>query len=276
MFELPETVTLADQINESLTGKIIQKGQLGNSLHKFVWYNRTDAEFNALTEGKMVGAATVRGRWLSVSLNPGYVLLFGECGGKMLYHAPGSKLPKKYHLYLTFEDESFFTMTTRMWGAMELYEKGAELEREYVKGMRVTPIESEFTFNYLSELIDSLLLGKKRSVKGLLTQDQLIPGLGNAIAQDIHYRAKLHPKHSISDLDKDQKWALYQAVVETVQEGINKGGRYDEYDLYNQPGKYVRLMDKNSVGQPCSICGSIIQKIHYLGGACYFCPTCQM
>jgi hypothetical protein len=31
MFELPETVTLADQINESLTGKIIQKGQLGNS-----------------------------------------------------------------------------------------------------------------------------------------------------------------------------------------------------------------------------------------------------
>jgi formamidopyrimidine-DNA glycosylase len=267
MFELPETITLAGQINDSLTGKIIQKGQLGNSPHKFVWYNRTDAEFSALTEGKTVGAATVKGRWLSVSLDPGYVLLFGECGGKMLYHHPGSKLPKKYHLYITFKDKSFFTMTTRMWGAMELYETGDELEREYVKGMRVTPIESEFTFNYFSELIDSLLPGKKRSVKGLLTQDQIIPGLGNAIAQDIHYRAKLHPKHPIADLNGDQRKALYQAIVETVQEVIEKGGRYDEYDLYNQPGKYIRLMDKKTAGQPCSICGSIIQKIQYLGGA---------
>lgn len=275
MFELPEYITLAGQINESITGKTIQNGQLGNSPHKYVWYNRTHEEFSALTEGKKIGSATVRGRWLSVSIDPGYVLLFGECGGKMLYHAPGSKLPKKYHLYLTFKDESFFTLTTRMWGAMELYEEGDELEREYVKDMRVTPIEPKFTFEYFTELIDSLIPEKKRSVKGLLTQEQLIPGLGNAIAQDIHYRAQLHPKHSISDLNMDQRRALYQAIRETVHEVIEKGGRYDEYDLYNQPGKYVRLMDKNIVGQPCSICRSPIEKIQYLGGACYFCPTCQ-
>ena len=39
MFELPEYTTLARQMNESMTGKIIQKGELGNSPHKFVWYN---------------------------------------------------------------------------------------------------------------------------------------------------------------------------------------------------------------------------------------------
>jgi formamidopyrimidine-DNA glycosylase len=56
---------------------------------------------------------------------------------------------------------------------------------------------------------------------------------------------------------------------------IKKGGRYDEYDLFNQPGKYVRLMDKNAVGKPCPKCGGKIKKIQYLGGACYFCPVCQ-
>lgn len=276
MFELPEYVTLAGQINSTLKGKRIKSGQLGNSPHKFVWYNRTHDEFEKLTEGKNVGEAWSRGRWLFVPLEPGYVLLLGECGGKAFFHPPGAKLPKKYHLYLTFEDDSFFTLTTQMWGAMELYEKGEEQEREYVKGMRVTPIEPEFTSDYFSNLIDEVVPDKKRSVKGLLTQDQLVPGLGNASAQDIMFRARLHPRHSIDTLSADQRRNLYDAILSTVNEIIDKGGRYDEYNLFGERGGYVRLMDKNAVGQPCPNCGTSIEKMQYLGGACYYCPNCQV
>ena len=60
-----------------------------------------------------------------------------------------------------------------------------------------------------------------------------------------------------------------------VTEVIDKGGRYDEYDLYGNRGGYVRLMDKNAVGRPCPECGGDVQKIQYLGGACYLCPSCQ-
>jgi formamidopyrimidine-DNA glycosylase len=203
------------------------------------------------------------------------VLLLGECGGKVLYHLPGSKLPKKYHLYLTFDDDSFLTATTQMWGAMELYEKGEELERQYVKGMKTTPIEPEFTFDYFNALLDELVAGKKRSVKALLTQDQIIPGLGNAIAQDIHFRARLHPRHPITNLSADQRRALYDAIQDTVAVVIEKGGRYDEFDLYGQRGGYTRLMDKNAIGRPCPECGGEVIKINYLGGACYLCPSCQ-
>ncbi len=127
------------------------------------------------------------GRFMSIPVEPGYILLLGECGGKVLFHQPGGKLPKKYHLYLHFEDDSFFTVTTQMWGAMELYETGEELKREYVRGMATTPVEPEFTFEYFDDLLDRLIEGKKRSVKSLLTQEQTIPGLGNAIAQDIMF-----------------------------------------------------------------------------------------
>jgi formamidopyrimidine-DNA glycosylase len=112
-------------------------------------------------------------------------------------------------------------------------------------------------------------------VKGLLTQDQLIPGLGNSIAQDIMYTARLHPKHPIDDLDLNQRQVLFDAIQDTLQAIIQNGGRYDEYDLYGMPGKYVRTMDKNTVGRPCPSCGGTVKKIQYLGGACYFCPTCQ-
>ena len=275
MFELPECLTLARQMNDTLKGRVIQRGELGNSPHKFVWYNRSHDEFDRLTKGKIVGEARAKGRWLFIPLEPGYVLVLGEFGGKVLYHLPGSKLPKKCHLCITFEDSSFLTATTQMWGAVELYEKGEELDREYVKGMKTTPVESEFAFDYFCALVDELAEGKKRSAKSLLTQEQTIPGLGNAIAQDILFRARLHPRHPIADLSAGQRRALYQAIVNTVGEVTKKGGRYDEVDLYNNPGGYVRLMDKHAVGRPCPACGGEVGKFQYLGGACYVCPVCQ-
>jgi formamidopyrimidine-DNA glycosylase len=141
--------------------------------------------------------------------------------------------------------------------------------------MRTTPIEPEFTFDYFSALVDELLEGKKQSAKGLLTQDQTIPGLGNAIAQDILFHARLHPKHPLDDLKSEQRKALYDAIINTVDEVIAKGGRYDEYDLYNNRGGYIRIMDKNALGHPCPVCGGEVEKIQYLGGACYLCPSCQ-
>jgi len=275
MFELPEVITLARQINENLAGKIIKTGSLGNSPHKFVWYNRTHEEFTNLTKGKIIGEARAKGRWLFIPLEPGYVLLFGEFGGKIVYHPADSPMQEKYHLCIIFEDGSFLTAFTQMWGAIELYDSGQEQERKYVKGMKTTPTEPGFTFEYFSALIDSLLEEKKRSVKGLLTQDQIIPGLGNSTAQDILFHAGLHPKHPISELSKEQRQKLYDAILHTVQQVISKGGRYDEYDLFDHPGKYIRLMDKKTVGNPCPACGNKIEKIQYLGGACYFCPHCQ-
>ena len=187
------------------------------SPHKFVWYNRRPDEFAALAQGKTVGTAHARGKWLFIPLEPGYVLLFGECGGRILYHPAGAKLPEKYHLWLAFTDGSSLTAMTQMWGAMELYESGQELERQYIKDMRPTPTEPGFTFDYFCALIDSLAAGEKRSVKGLLTQEQLIPGLGNAISQDILFRAGLHPKRPIGDLSEDQRRRLYDAIGLTVR-----------------------------------------------------------
>jgi formamidopyrimidine-DNA glycosylase len=276
MFELPEYTVLAGQIKKTLAGKTVKKGNLGNSPHKFVWYNRKHNEFTQLTRGKVVGQAHVQGRWLIVPLEPGYNLVLGECGGKILFHPTGSELPEKYHLWIEFEDGSSFTATTQMWGALELFEAGKEQERQYIKGMRVTPIERAFTFKYFSGLIDELLKGEKRSTKSLLTQDQLIPGLGNAIAQDILFRAGLLPRRALAELSPGQRRDLYDAILYTVKEVIDKGGRNDETDLFNQRGGYVRLMDSAAAGKPCPECGTKIQKIQYLGGACYFCPKCQV
>ncbi len=276
MFELPELTTIADQMAATIEGKSVAKGTLGNAPHKFVWYNREHAEFAAIVAGLLVGRPHAEGRWLFIPLEPGYVMLLGEWGGRILYHAPPASSPAKYHLCLAFDDGSALSATTQMWGGVGLFEKGREREWTYVKDMRITPADPAFTWEYFTALVAEVRSGGKRSVKGLLTQNQLIPGLGNAIAQDIMFRARLHPRHDLADLDEQQARTLYREIVATVRDVTAAGGRDDERDLFGHAGGYPRIMSARATGEPCPLCGTLVQKMQYLGGACYVCPQCQV
>ena len=275
MFEIPEYVTIAKQMNEIIKGKVIKRGSLGNSPHKFVWYNQTPQAFERILNGKAIGTITTKGKWLFVNIEPGYVLVFGECGGKIVFHETAKGIPDKYHLLITFTDCTSLTAMTQMWGAMELYQQGEEQGRQYIADMRLTPVDKGFDYSYLKGLLQESIQGVKRSVKSLLTQDQLLPGLGNAIAQDILLRARLHPKTDISQMNEEQTKALYKAITETLKEAIEKGGRDDERDFMGNAGKYKRLLDKGSEKAGCPLCGGIVNKIQYLGGSSYYCTECQ-
>jgi formamidopyrimidine-DNA glycosylase len=90
------------------------------------------------------------------------------------------------------------------------------------------------------------------------------------------FRARLHPRRSIAELSPAQLRMLHDAIIKTVREVIARGGRSDELDLFGKPGGYERIMSSKTVGRPCPECGAKIQKIAFLGGACYFCAKCQL
>lgn len=142
MFELPEIVTLAAQVRERLAGRIVVRGSLGARPHKFVSYNRTPDEFASLVAGLTVAAARALAKWLFIDLEPGYVLAFGECGGRLRLHGAGAPIDRDVHLLLELDDGSALSMTTAMWGAMELHERGDELDRPGARGLRPAPIEA--------------------------------------------------------------------------------------------------------------------------------------
>ena len=275
MFELPECLVLAAQMDATIRGKKVESARTKNVEHKFVWHNRDAAEFSALAEGKRLGEAKVRGRWICLGLEPGYVLAFGECGGALRYEAPGAERPSKYHLFLEFEDGSFLWARTAMWGAYELYEAGAELGRQYIRDQRPGPLDSRFDQEYFDNLVAGLAAEGKRSAKSLLTQDQLVSGLGNAIAQDILFAARIAPRSDIAALGAAERRGLRDAIVGKVREIEAAGGRRDETDLFGRPGGYSRIMDKSAAERPCPRCGGKVSEGQYLGGAIYWCPGCQ-
>jgi formamidopyrimidine-DNA glycosylase len=278
MIEMPEATTLARQMNAELTGKTISNFGRGNKTHKFLWLNRPDDEYEAILPGLTVTGASSFGR--SIYLNLGdHMLWWNDAGGKILYHAPGENLPKNFHLVWNFVDGSALTYALKMWGGIKLL-NSSEFGEVPNQESGVQPLSSVFTLERLNQMLDEYPDKGSKGIKGfLVATGHAIPnhihGLGNAIVQDILFNAGLHPKRKTPDITPEERLRLFDAIQSTVAKAIDLGGRYDEVDLYGEKGGYIRLMDSKSKGTPCPSCGAEIQKISYLGGACYLCAQCQ-
>lgn len=68
---------------------------------------------------------------------------------------------------------------------------------------------------------------------------------------------------------------MYESVVRILKKMCEEGGRDTENDIFGNPGGYVTQLSKNSYGEPCMRCGTLIGKAAYMGGTVYFCERCQ-
>ncbi len=275
MIELPEAVAIASQLNQTIKGKRIVEGNTGNCLHKWVFYKPSPKKLEKLIPEKTIGKVTSLGRSIRIGLEPDQALVFDEFGGKLLYHEPGTKLPDKYHFFLKFEDDSFFTVAIQGWGFISTLREWEQTKWTKLRTNAVSPADASFTVKQFSDLVEQYEDKEKDSIKTFFTNGKSVAGIGNAYLQDILFRAKLSPKRKVADIKANEMKNLYKATKDTIKQAIRQNGRSSERDIFDNPGKYSPIMDKNAKDKPCPNCGTAIQKISYLGGSCYICPSCQ-
>ncbi len=275
MIELPEATTIARQIDAGLKGKRIADGNRGNSPHKFAFYSYSAEEYAAILKDKTVGDTRANGVLILVSLEPGYKLLLGEGGERIIYHRDATTLPQKYQLMLHFTDDTYLTVSIQGWGATLLLPEGDVARHPFTYLDKISPLSELFTLEHFQGLFSDLEPGDPRSVKFFLISKPGILGMGNGCLQDILWQAKIHPRRRAVDLNPDEQKALYASLRRTLQEMVDCGGRDSDEDLYGHPGGYHRILHSKSVGLPCPNCGSAFEKASYQGGSIYFCPKCQ-
>jgi len=274
MLELPEVTSLAAQVNEELAGVGISFCERGNSPHKWVWYSGSQEEYQQILVGGTIGTATAEGSLVIIPIPPDHDLAIGDGGCRLLLHEDESTLPARRHFLLGFEDGRCLTVNVAGWGGIWLKPNGGRpTHRPPMR--RVSPISDEFTYDCFKELLVEDAARRKCSVKAFMAGDPMVTGIGNGYVQDICFRARLHPRRDITSLTGRERLRWYHAIRKTLREAIKRGGRDTEFGLHGQPGGYVAILDKRAKGQPCPECGDIIEKVSYLGGSCYFCPTCQ-
>jgi formamidopyrimidine-DNA glycosylase len=276
MIELPEAITIARQIEKELKGKQIASGVRGSSPHKFAFTGKySNEEFAVIVKDKIMGASHADGWIILTDLEPDYVLSLGCGGERILYHTNEKTLPKKHQLLLNFQDGTCLTITVSGWGEVRLIKQSELPDHPHIKKDAINPLSNAFTFDFFNSLFDAIPENSHVSAKYFIITKPCIWGVGNGCLQDILYRARIHPKRLMVSLSADERQALYKAIRQTLAEMVELGGRDSEFDLYNQPGGFQRILHGEAVGRPCSECGTPIEKTQYLGGAVYFCPSCQ-
>jgi len=275
MLELPEAVTLTRQINETLAGKTIASAMANTSPHKFAFYQGDPETYPEKLRNQTIGEASARGSLIATAIGTERVLLLGDGGLRILYHEKEKTLPKKHQLLLRFDDDTYLTVSVSGWGAVWLMTHAEQAAHRYAGYEGVSPISAEFTEAYLDRLFAAVPPGDKRSIKYFIVSDPKIWGVANGYLQDILFRAQLHPRRRVVGLADEDRSRLYGAVRTTVTKAIAANGRVTERDLFNQRGGYTPLLYTKTKGTPCTVCGTPIEKISYLGGSCYLCPTCQ-
>ncbi len=275
MIELPETLIIAEQMNHTLKGKRIAEGNRGNSPHKFAFSSGSSEEYAAIFAGKTVGDSWGHGMSILTRLEPDYTLVLGCGGERILFHTGEATLPKKHQLFVRFDDSAYLTVTVSGWGNTLLLPQAEAGKHLHVREERITPLSAAFTWEYFRQLFEPLPAESKTSLKYFIISEPGIWGVGNGCLQDILFNAKLHPKRRAVATSEDERRTLYDSIRETLQRMVDQGGRSSEANLYGQPGGYRRILDSDTAGGPCPVCGTPIEKAQYLGGAIYFCATCQ-
>lgn len=275
MIELPEALTIARQMNETIRGKRIGTVLRGNSPHKFAFYTGTPEEYAARMAGQVIGDVGYDGPFIIVPVGDADVLLLGEGGERIIYHPTAATLPKKHQFFAQFEDGTYLTVNVQGWGFIQLWERSKLSQCPFSGKKGRSPLADGFTLEYFLELVAQLPTEDRRSVKYFLISEPGIRGIGNGCLQDILFQAGIHPRRKMVSLERGEREALYHAIRETISGAAAKGGRDSERDLYNRPGQYARILHSKMVGQPCPRCQTPIEKDTFLGGAVYYCPNCQ-
>lgn len=279
MIELPEAVVIAQQMRDVLQGKLIASAMRGNAPSRFTFYTGAPEFYADTMPGKSIGPAIADGALIVMDLLEGktcnWRLVLGGGGERIIHHRSAGSLPKKHQLLVAFTDGSFLSVTVQGWGAAQLFPADGADNRWCGFDKGLMPTDPGFTESYFNGLFNDLASDDARSLKEFIISRPGVRGVGNGYLQDILFRARLHPRVRAATLSSRQRKQLYQAIVKTISNAIAQHGRTDELDLLGRPGRYVRVLGKHTVGQPCPECGSTIEKESFLGGAIYWCPDCQ-
>ncbi len=131
------------------------------------------------------------------------------------------------------------------------------------------PLDSSFT----AETLADLLAGRRMQIKGVLRDQHIIAGIGNAYSDEVLHAARMSPFKIASSLTPDQVTDLYDAIETTLSDASKRAAGLAAGDLKAEKKTGLRVHGK--AGQPCPVCGDTIREVSFADSALQYCAACQ-
>jgi formamidopyrimidine-DNA glycosylase len=273
MPELPEVETIRLALEPHVVGRTFERVEINDP--------RLVRPFEpfavaAELEGERVAALDRRGKYLIVRFESGRVLLIHLRMTGSLRHAGAGKLGDDPHrrAVVNLDDGSDVAYRdVRRFGTWHVLEPH-EVDDYLGRRLGGEPLERTFTAKRLGER----LADRRAPLKAALLDQRTVAGLGNIYVDEALWRAQLHPLREAGTLDADELSRLTRAIREALRAGIRRQGA--SLRDYAQPdGRRGRAQERFRVygreGEPCSRCGTPVDKIRSAGRGTWYCPNCQ-
>lgn len=153
---------------------------------------------------------------------------------------------------------------------LAIYVVGGLEEVPGIATLGADPLASDFTEGTFADL---LAAHGRTQLKGVLRDQRIFAGIGNAYSDEILQAARLSPFKLAGSLASEDVARLYAAVREELASAIERASGKPPSELKDDKRNSMRVHGKK--GQPCPTCGTPIAEVSFADSFLDYCPGCQ-
>jgi len=131
------------------------------------------------------------------------------------------------------------------------------------------PLDPGFT----EQEFTAILHGRRAQIKGVLRDQGIIAGIGNAYSDEILHVAKMSPFAIAGSLDADAVARLYEAMRETLAAAVSAASGKPAAELKDAKRAGMRVHGRT--GEVCPECGDVVREVSFADSSLQYCATCQ-
>ena len=209
-------------------------------------------------EGERFGEFTRQGKWVFVPAGDAEVLMHFGMTGRLDWERRGSGRHVHDRIVFVCRGGELRYRNMRKFGGVWISRSG----RERVTGP-LGPDATEVDLERFRELLGS----RRGGVKAALMDQRLIAGLGNLMADEIAWRARVNPRAPVGRLSRRRVERLWRAMDEVVRESLPTG-RVPPVE-----GWLTGVRDERDAH--CPRCGTRLRRGTVAGRTTVSCGRCQ-
>lgn len=279
MPEMPEVQGLVDFLDGRIVGRGINRAMIAS-----VAALRTyDPPFESIA-GTRVVSITRRGKFIDIATDTS-AGLSGAAETHLIFHLAKAGWLRWYETLpqtqirpgrspiaarIGFDDGSGFDLTEA--GTKKSLAISVVRDPNDVPGVArlgPDPLDSRFTRAYFGRL----LAGRRTQIKGVLRDQSIIAGIGNAYSDEILHAARMSPYALAAKLDETEVDCLYEAMRVTLTTAVAAASGKPPADLKDAKRRGMAVHGRR--GESCPVCGDTVRSVFFADNSLEYCPTCQ-
>ena len=268
--ELPEVEALAAYLRERAVGHTVQRFEVSS----FSALKTFDPPASAVA-GQKITSAGRHGKFLDIGIGNDFHLVVHLARAGWLHYRDAFKSPAPLKpgsgpiaIRVRLDDGEGFDLTeagTQKSLAAYLVRDPAE-----VPGVsRLGPDALALSRDEFATLIRS----RNGQVKGVLVDQEVLAGIGNAYSDEILHAAKMSPFALTGKLTDEQITTLYDKMRAVESDAVARSVGQKAAELKGEKRSGMQVHART--GLPCPVCGDTIREVSFADKSLQYCPTCQ-